>query len=298
MQNKSTRRTGSLSRPDAAEPGIYTRGKGRQLLISTGRDLSEDHDPSVDKEGDQEDQDAGEEDEDDVVRRGRANGFGEGPRRRLRERVHAIDRDAEGLFITLTYHETEPTTERVKKDFDALWAWLEREYNGSSLRPISCVWKLEPQERGVPHIHLILYGLPFIPAQKLSRRWHEITAETSEKHRKAGVDIETAVNQDGKLQGYLAEYMEKTYDHWPGAEPGDDWWHPGRWWGFRGRDYLPIGEWEDTVVRIHQREAEALIDELLNEWGVELPDHVTPPTLIINTRGSPGERLLDLIDRI
>jgi hypothetical protein len=216
----------------------------------------------------------------------------------LRERVHAIDRDADGLFITLTYHETKPTPDRVKKDFDALWAWLEREYNGPSVRPISCVWKMEPQDRGTPHIHLILYGVPFIPAQKLSRRWHEITGETSKKHRKAGVDIETAVNEDGKLQGYLAGYMEKTYDHWPGAEPGDPWWNPGRWWGLRRRDCLPVAEWEDTVVQIHQREAEALIDELLDEWEVDLPGYVTPPTLIINTRGSPGERLLDLIDRI
>lgn len=293
MQNKSTRRTGSLSRPDAAEPGIYTRGKGRQLLISTGSDLSPDQDPVGENL-----QETRDEDGETVGKRKACTGFSRRARRSLRETGHSIKRGASGLFLTLTYHETCPSTGKLKQDFDAFWAWVEREYGGEYVQAPSCIWKMEPQERGVPHIHVLLYGLDFIPAQKLSQRWHEITDETSDKHRKAGVDVEPTVNQDGKLQAYLAEYFAETYQHWPGNENGGWWRETGRWWGKRGGDRLPVAEWEDTVVQLHQREAETLIDELLDEWEVDLPDYVTPPTLIINTRGSPGERLLDLMDRI
>lgn len=283
-----------FDRPEGNTPGIYCRGSGRQIFITTGQDLNPDLDTDLSEPGTERE----DEEQTPPAKRGKCHGYGESPRRRMRERVHAIRRDATGLFLTLTYQDKRPSPERVKKDLEAFWAWLEREYNGEHVQNISCIWKMEPQERGMPHFHLIVYGVPFIPVQKASRRWHEITNQTGDAHRKSGVEIETAVNQDGRLQGYLAGYMTKMHDHWPGAEPGDEWWDTGRWWGKKGEAYLPIAEWEDTVVKLHQKEAMNLIEWLLEDWGVDLPDGVIPPSLIVNCRGNPGERLLGLIDAI
>jgi hypothetical protein len=285
-----------FDRPKAADPGIYCRGHGRQLLISTGQDLTPDIDPLGGESAEPEE--SGEADEKDPPKRGKVRGRSESSLRRQREKLHAMRRDEPGLFITLTLHEADPDPDVFKGWMEAWWKRVRREYEGEHVSNLSNTWVIEPQERGVPHVHLIVWGVPYMDAQKLSRLWHEVTSETSDEHRKAGVDVETAVNQDGKLQSYLAKYMSKTHDGWPGAKPGDPWATPGRFWGFMGRDHLPVAEWEETVVQLHQREAEKLIEELLDEWEVDIPDWVTPPTLIVNCHGDPGERLLRLIDRV
>jgi hypothetical protein len=287
----------SLGRPDAVEPGIYCRGAGRQLLISTGKSPS-----PVDTEPPEPDDESSEDGESDTPTRGKIQGRSEDSRRRLRERLHAMRRGEPGVFTTLTLHETDPDPSTFKGWQESFWKRVRREYEGEHVSNLSCVWVLEPhtegENRGKPHVHMIVWGVPYMDAQKLSRLWHEVTDEASDEHRKAGVDVESAVNQDGKLQSYLAKYMSKTFDGWPDVEPGDPWATPGRFWGFMGRDHLPVAEWEDTVVKLNQKQAMHLIDWLLDDWEVDIPEGVTPPTLIINCRGNPGERLLGLIDQI
>jgi len=299
MENKTDPGKGSQleDRPAFNEAHIQWRSEGRQIRITTGDDPEPD------------DLDVHPEAEGEVDPDGRApvtpqgedqhiHGFSEDSRRRLREKAHSMRRDAPGLFVTLTYHETCPSTEKIKEDFDTFWKWIEREYGGDYVRSPSCIWKMEPQDRGVPHIHLVVYGVPFVPAQKISKRWHEITAETSEKHRKSGVDIETAVNRDGKLLSYLAEYFAESYQAWPGNEDGGWWAETGRWWGTRGQDSLPEAEWSSRAIPLSRANAQRLIRELLDEWGADLPDEVVPPVLTINTRGDPTDRVRSLLDRL
>jgi hypothetical protein len=290
-----------FDRPTTDRPVIRARNGGRQILISTGPDLSGDTDlPDVQQGDDQ----AGEGDQSAPANgqtpptRGRIDGFSADSRRRLRERLHAIRRDAKGVFLTLTYHQTRPSPDRAKRDLDVFWKRLRERYGGEHVGGISAVWKMEPQKRGAPHFHLIVYGIDFIPAQEVSRIWHDVTAEESSQHAQSGVDVESAVNEDGKLQTYLAKYMAETYEGWPGAEPGDPWANMGRWWGSLGREHLPVAEWEPEGVALHQREAQKLIRELLDEWDVDIPDGVIPPSLLINCRGDAGQRLLRLLDRL
>lgn len=294
---RETDNSDTFDRPDEPIPCI--RARGRQLHISAGANAKDYHSRAVARgKEESESEDRGKDTSTDTAKRGEIKGFSESSRRRLRERVHAVRRDAKGVFVTPTYHETRPTPDRAKQHVETLWKWLERRYNGENVQNISCVWKMEPQERGVPHFHLIIWGIDYIPIQKLCEKWHEITEETSDQHRKQGVDIETALNEDGKLQNYLSKYMAEEYDQWPGAEEGDPWAEPGRWWGFKAHDHVPVAEWEDARVHITASQAFDLIDELLDEWDVDIPEGVTPPSLLVNCRGDPGERLLDLIDRI
>ena len=278
-------------RPALDEAHIRLRSPGRQLVIDTGggADEVEAHELDVDPEAEGTPEANGE-DSPPVALDQTIRGFSADSRRRLRKRLHALRRDAEGLFITLTYHQTKPDPERAKRDLDAFWKRLRRRFGG-----VSAVWKMEPQERGVPHFHLMIFGVDYIPARWLSLIWHQITDEPDSRHKRAGVDLEAFVNQDGKLQAYMADYMEETYEGWPGAEEGDPWAEPGRWWGCLSREDLPWADWDDAPIYLDAHEARALIRSLLDDWDADLPDEVIPPTLTINTRGDPAEVLHELL---
>ena len=224
--------------------------------------------------------------------RGKIRGFSESSRRRLRELLHAIDRRADCLFLTLTYQDYCPTPTEAKRDLDVFWKRLERRFSG-----LSAVWKVEPQERGHPHFHLLVFGTRFIDAQALSSIWHEVTAETAAQHEAAGVDVEGHINLDGRIQWYVSKYLSQTYDGWPDGG-GEEWQEMGRWWGVLGRDDLPIASWADWKVHLNQFDAVQLISELLDEWNVDIPAGIVPPSLLVNCVGEPSDRLDRLLDRL
>lgn len=219
--------------------------------------------------------------------------FSEASRRRLLRLFHSLRRSQDVLMVTLTYHETRPTPERCKRDLDAFLKRLNRLLEG---RQVGAIWRMEPQERGVPHFHLLMYGIRYLDAQMLSREWHEVTAETSEQHRKSGVDVER-IQSPEQAAAYCSEYLAKVEDgEWPEAG-GPEWKRPGRFWGVFRRGALRVAAW-DGHWSIPSVAADWLIGTLLDEWDVDIPPDVLPPRLTINTRGSPGDRLRSLLKRI
>jgi len=304
-QLKSDARDPSLDEKQAFdEAGIWIRSEGRQLKISTGEDPeADDLDVHPDhEEGWATDEADGEESPTPTRERGDIGGFSEDSRRRLCDRLHSMKRAADGLFITLTYHEHLPTPEEAKEDLDAFGKWVLRHFPATSI-----TWKLEPQDRGWPHFHCIITGVEYIPIQKMAAAWHRITDDGSWQHRESGVDVEPMVNENGKLQAYMADYMEETYDGWPsimgeGTEnikAAVDWaQYTGRWWGVIGRQNFPWAEYDEAPVYLNRSEAQFLIRELLDEWETDIPDGVIPPSLTINTRGDPSDVLEDLLDRL
>ena len=201
--------------------------------------------------------------------------FSASSRRRIRDRLHSMDRDAEGLFLTLTYHETDPHPRVAKAHLDVFWKRLRRRFP-----EISSIWKMEPQERGTVHFHLIVYGVDYVPVQWLSEQWHAVTGERSEQHEKSGVDLEPRVNENGKVQAYMAKYMAKE-------ECGEQWENPGRFWGCLSREFLPWGQWAEGSIDLTEAEALRLISDLIDRWGVDLPEGVIPRSLTVYTVGSP-----------
>ena len=286
--------TSFLDRPALDEAHVRMRPEGRQLVIDKG-DRSEEVN-SEDRGPDLAEAMGGETARDPVAE-SVISGFSEDARRRLRDCLHALRRDAGGLFLTLTYQQRDPTPGKAKRDLDTFWKRISRRFPGAS-----SVWKMEPhtegENRGVPHFHLMTFGVEFIPVQWLSKVWHDVTGEEDYAHRKSCVDLEPFVNQDGKLQSYMVEYMEETYDEWPGAEEGGPWAETGRWWGCLSRRQLPWAKWEDAPVYLNESEAIQIISELVDEWDLDLPDGVIPPSLTINTRGDPKAYLDDLMDRL
>ena len=153
-------------------------------------------------------------------------------------------------MLTLTYPgdwlTVAPTGRAVKDHLKALRKRYERAW-GESLR---CVWKLEFQRRGAPHVHMLMvppHGtadeLPF--REWVSRAWADIVAhpdlEEYQRHLRAGTGVDYAEGLRASDPKRVAVYFlkhstfrDKEYQHlvpveW--QEPGSG---PGRFWGYWG----------------------------------------------------------------
>jgi hypothetical protein len=163
--------------------------------------------------------------------RGKCTGFSRASRKRMIEKILTIDLDAcgRGLFVTLTYPEEFPTARESKRHLKAFFMRLRRRY------PVGMffVWRLELQERGAPHYHLLVFGVDFIPRDWLSGAWYEIVGSGDEKHLKAGTNVEKMKTKNGAVW-YCSKYMTK--------ETEDD--LQGRAWGVMGRENVKYHELE------------------------------------------------------
>ena len=170
-------------------------------------------------------------------REGDIRGFSDSARKRMRDLLSTINRDADGLFLTLTYHESNPGGREVKKHLHAFVQALRRRWDGLKW---SMVWRLEYQERGVPHLHFLIWGIQFEHKEWFKACWHRITGETSDDHEEMGAWVER-MPKESKLSSYVSKYMAKD-----GTDP-DGW--QGRTWGVRNRKHLPVApmDWVQGV---------------------------------------------------
>jgi hypothetical protein len=139
-------------------------------------------------------------------------------------------------MITLTYpgefQSVCPDGRAVKRHLKAYRKRLER-YLERFDSSYSCLWFLEFQERGAPHIHLLMWGMSGVNRDALrrwsSRAWaaivkHENPAEY-QKHLGAGSSIQ---KMRKKHFGYAAKYASKMRQKLVPADFSD----VGRFWGY------------------------------------------------------------------
>lgn len=164
-------------------------------------------------------------------RRGRIVGYSARSRRELMKALDAIDQDQAGLpqFVTLTYPADWPGDWRVwKKHLDRWVKRLRREHPEAW-----GVWRLEPQRRGAPHFHLLIWGAR-IDKQWCSRSWFEVVGSGDERHLRAGTQV-ARVRSWGGVKHYTAKYLSKVADEMPeGWDRG-----VGRWWGWIQKQAMP-----------------------------------------------------------
>lgn len=165
--------------------------------------------------------------------RGAVSGFSRASRRRLLQFLHMIDRERSGLplFVTLTYPRAWPgDPRRWKRDLRAWLGRLRRE-----MPPAWCVWRLEPQRRGAPDYHLLVFGVQRLPIEWLSRTWYEVVGSGDERHSRAGTQVQ-AVESWRRVIGYAAKYLAKVLRELP-----EEWRAGvGRWWGVHQRVRVPL----------------------------------------------------------
>lgn len=160
-------------------------------------------------------------------------------RRAFQTWMNCIDRGKvnadEVLFVTLTYPRNFPAARASKADLERFIKRHERAWGHMAI-----AWRLEAQRRGAPHFHLMVFTQGGVVAFEQYRRWvaqawHELAGDADRWHIVHGVKVEQMQSWNG-CSYYLAKYMAK-----PDPSAGGDAWHePGRLWGIRRRDLLPV----------------------------------------------------------
>ena len=185
-------------------------------------------------------------------KRKRINGFSVKSRRRLMQTIASVRRDAElPFFVTLTYPYNFPDPKQSKSHLDTFFKRLSRAFSHGS------IWKLEPQERGAPHYHLLVWGcdenefIKFVPLA-----WYEIAGGGDANHLRWHLGIlgngnKHCVQRVRSFRGvwsYASKYLGKTFD----VSGWSDKW-TGRYWGVINRGDIPFGSLE--VLEVPYRDA-------------------------------------------
>jgi hypothetical protein len=174
---------------------------------------------------------------DDAPKRGKIGQFSSKSRKRLLEWVSRLNRSVKGLFITLTYRENMQDYVAAKKHLDLTLRWIKNNYPGYAI-----IWRMEEQERGAIHFHLLVLGATFIHAMDLTRHWQKITGDDSYP------DVKKIRNRRQALY-YASKYMAKAAQAANGFIPvpyseienSSSAWR-GRFWGIVNRAFLPLAE--------------------------------------------------------
>lgn len=167
-------------------------------------------------------------------------GFSHNSRLRLMYTIGAIRRDAElPDFVTLTYPNEFPTVERAKRDLKVFTQRLQRKYPKAGF-----IWKLEPQQRGAPHYHLLVWGCKTSELLAWTvKNWFDIAGNGDYQHfcfhlgaLKGSKPCVSKVRSWRGVWSYASKYLGKVFDV---AQWGDKW--TGRFWGICGRTFIPFG---------------------------------------------------------
>jgi hypothetical protein len=169
--------------------------------------------------------------------RGKVTGFSAASRGRAMRGFAKINWPAvrgKVLCVDLTYPgEYSTAGPDWKRDLDVFDHRFRRKYPG-----VAFWWKLEPQRRGAPHFHLIVFGVEWIDKQWLSQAWYETVGSGDVRHLHAGTRV-SAIHSRGGVVAYVCGYL--TTENGKNAVP--EWWKTssaGRFWGWRGKENVPI----------------------------------------------------------
>ena len=170
--------------------------------------------------------------------RGEITGFSRASRLRLMYLLASVDRTKVSvpIFMTLTYPGEDwerfgGRKEEVKRHLDTFHHWLAYHYPSAP-----AIWRLEFQERGAPHFHLLVFGVDFIDCYRTAYEWYKVVGSEQVTHFEAGTQVK-GCRSWAQATAYVAKYMAKL-ETFAGSEvPIHS--RPGRMWGVWGREFLP-----------------------------------------------------------
>lgn len=181
-------------------------------------------------------------------KRGIVKGFSRGSRRRLMTRIAGVKRDAFlPCFVTLTYPNIFPEPKQSKKHLKAFIMRLKRAFPAAGI-----IWKLEPQQRGAPHYHLLVWGSTEKNLRAwVPEAWHEIAGGGDPLHLlwhegklgKGNRHCTQKVNSFKGVWAYASKYLGKTFE-----VAGWDSKAVGRFWAVVNPDNIPFGELQSEPI--------------------------------------------------
>lgn len=190
--------------------------------------------------------------------RGNICGFSDASRRRLMQLLYLVDWSAAPSFwCTLTFrhvpgapanggntdyysdrvdsfnHTQELAPDQARYAHACLLAWKKRLYRrwGDQLQGV--VWKLELQERGVMHWHLVMWwqDAPELRTFRVwnDEAWNEVSAPGDEVAKRTACNVQLVRNTSGPEMAALMRYLSKYV-----GKPLKASQHTGRCWGVWG----------------------------------------------------------------
>jgi len=173
--------------------------------------------------------------------RGVISGFSAKSRHRLLKLIATINFEGhKAIFVTLTYPAEFPDPMTAKAHCRAFLKRINRMY--PDVKP-AVLWRLEFQERGAPHFHLMFFDLPFTEKDTIQRLWMEVIGVTDTR---VFTRIEF-IKSPRQAMHYVAKYMAKRRGFSGGfnglpypATDDEDTPQLGRLWGIENRINLPI----------------------------------------------------------
>jgi len=189
--------------------------------------------------------------------RGRVHEWSKQSRLRMMRKLATVQQDAVPLFVTNTYPELDkPTPEEFKLHFKRFTSAFDRAFK--VCRDTGAVgaffWKVEFTKQSVPHLHLLVFGVPYVEFRAwFIKTWPRcIATDHPDAPMVAGRGVEMP-RSSKKVSFYLGKYIwgDKGYQ----TAVSEDWGNV-RWWGVWGRKRVP---WalpneeeasEDVVCRV------------------------------------------------
>lgn len=183
--------------------------------------------------------------------RGDVTVFSSGSRMRLLRKLAQISPAAvKGFrhrctFLTLTTRDIHHPRQ-FKQFMRAMFKRL-----GRKAPRLAAVWRLEYQKRGAPHLHIILYNMPFVDKTWIQEAWGEIVGQ-----EKPFTRIES-IRSYKHLMSYASKYAAKveargfnSVTYLADGVGREEYGHlsPGRVWGVFNKGCLPFELKEEAVL--------------------------------------------------
>ncbi len=142
-------------------------------------------------------------------KRGKVGLFSRQSKKRLMDTLATLDKEEKPIFITLTYPaEWSKDSKEWKKNLENFSKRLARKHSKMSM-----IWKLEPQRRGAPHYHLLVWGVTYFEMLCFtSTAWYQVVGSGDEKHLQAGTNVEKIRSWRG-VRSYAAKYLGKVIEN-------------------------------------------------------------------------------------
>lgn len=180
------------------------------------------------------------------TKRGKVTDFSNASRRRLLELTARLNvDDVRCVFLTLTFSGF-PHPDLAKSAFRRFLKRVHRKFP-----QCSGLWRVEMQQRGSPHFHLILFDFPFWNQADIQTAWTACT-----KEEKSFVWV-TLMKNKRHVMTYVSKYVAKkpsldkasylTATDTQGIDHVEKW--LGRHWGVFNAELLPFAKREIAVIR-------------------------------------------------
>ena len=191
----------------------------------------------------------------EIVKRGKIKGFSNKSRKRLIELVASCGKIEKAVFLTLTYGQNWPSNTEAKRHIKVFLQRVERLFPKSS-----GIWRMEFQDRGAPHFHILFFNLLWWEKREVAKAWLEVIGDDfgdwSHGALKPPFTRIELVNNAKQAMIYISKYIAKEtgsdaeggfnyVPYLPAAETG-------RLWGIFHKLLLPLAI--KTVIKFFSLE--------------------------------------------